>query len=121
MDDDVKSNTSYDMQVISTPVQLFRNLHYEESLHEQSMTSLIDSSTGLFWQHGNTDVSQVETIFSSFDLHIRTDSRTDESDGSVSPIFTSSPKVKKVLTCFHYVTYSDSLTICNKNFCKTGT
>ena len=45
MDDDVKSDTSYDMQVIPTPVQLFHNFHYEESLHEQSMTSLIESST----------------------------------------------------------------------------
>ena len=100
MDDDVKSDTSYDMQVIPTPVQLFCNFHYEESLHEQSMTSLIDSSTELFWQHGETDMSQVETIFSSFDLHISTDSSTGESDGPVSPTFTSSPKVKKGTNMF---------------------
>ena len=121
MDGEVKSDTSYDMQVIPRPVKLFHNLSYEDSLHEQLMTSLIDGSTELFWQHGETNVSQAETIFSSFDLHISTDSTTDGSDGPVFPTFTSSPQVKKVLIYFVYVTYFDSLTICNQNFCKTGT
>ena len=112
----MKFNTVYETQV-----KLFHNLHYEEILHEPSMTSLIDSSTELFWQHGETDMSQAKTIFSSFDLHTSTDSITDESDGPVSPTFTSSPKVKKVLICFVYVMYCDSLTICNQNFCKTAT
>ena len=63
MDNELKSDTLYDMQVIPTPVKLFHNFHYEESLHEQSMTSLIDSSTELFWQHGEREVSQAEIIF----------------------------------------------------------
>ena len=45
MDDEVKSDTSYDMQVIPRPVKLFHNLRYEESLYEQSMTSLSTETT----------------------------------------------------------------------------
>ena len=68
MDNEVKSDTLYGTQVIPRPVKLFHNLHYEEN-NEQSMTSLIDSSTELLWQLGETDVLLAETIFSSFDLH----------------------------------------------------
>ena len=104
MDDQMESDTSYDSQVV--PVQLFCNLCYEQSMSEKSMTSLIESSTELLWGNCETDISEGETIFTSFDLHVSPDSRSDESDGPVSPTFTSSPKVHKVLICFVYVVFS---------------
>ena len=60
MDDELKSDTSYDTQVIPRPVQLFCNLCYEESMSEKSMTSFIENSTELLWEHGETDVSQAK-------------------------------------------------------------
>ena len=87
-------------------------------MSEKLMTSLIESSTKLLWEHGETDISQAETIFTSFDLHLSTDSSSDESDGPVSPTFTSSPKVHKVLICFVHVIFCDSLTFHNKMFVR---
>ena len=118
MDDELKSDTSYGTQVIPRPVQLFCNLCCEESMSKKSMTSLNESSTELLWEHGETDVSQAETIFTLFDLHISTESSSDESDGPVSPTFTSSPKVHKVLICFVHVIFCDSLTFHNKTFVR---
>ena len=45
MDDELKSDTSYDTQVIPRPVQLFCNLCYEENMSEKLMTLLIENST----------------------------------------------------------------------------
>ena len=63
MDEDVKSDTSYDTQVLPWPVKLFYNLCYEQMMCDKSMTELIDSSRKLLWQNAESDVSQEETIF----------------------------------------------------------
>ena len=118
MDDDVKSDTSYETQVLPQPVKLFCNLCYEQSMSDKSMTELFDSSSKLLWQHAETDVSQEKTIFSSFDLHISTDSGNDESDRLVSPTFTSSHKVKKVLICFVEFISCELLTLWNDTFVR---
>ena len=118
MDDDVKLDTSYETQVLPQPVKLFHNLCYEQSMSDKSMTELFDSSSELLWQCAETDVLQEETIFPSFDLHISTDSSIDESDGPVSPTFTSSPKAKKVLICFVEFISCDLLTLLNDTFVR---
>ena len=72
-------------------------------MSDKSMSSLIDSSGELLWENHESNISHAETIFTSFDLHISTDSSIDKSDGPVSPTFTSSPKFKKVLICFVHI------------------
>ena len=81
MDEEIKSDTSFESQVIPRPVKLYQNLCYEESMSQKSMSSLIESSSELLWQNCETDISQEETIFTSFDLHVSADSTCDESDG----------------------------------------